>query len=188
MGRKLVCGLLSVVVLLGMRLPCAAAEDGGSIRVTLTREEDRTYYGTVELYRVGTEVDGGYRLGSGFGGGFVGPEDAQAPALAQWLTDRVGTADGYQVLDSYGCAEFTGLDAGLYLLVQEDPAEGFYPFLPFLVRLPWEGQWDILTFPKLESIPVAIPETGDEFLLWPFVGAMGLSSAGLLIMSGKKRK
>lgn len=188
MRRKLVCILMALALVMGQSLHCAAAEETGTIRVTLTREEDRTYYGTVALYRVGVPVSGGYRLGSGFGGGFVETEDAQSPALAQWLAERVGTADGFRVLDSYGCGEFKDLEKGLYLLVQEDPAEGFYPFMPFLVQLPFEGQWEILTFPKMESVPVVLPETGDTFGVWLHTAVMTVSGLGLMVCLGKRRR
>lgn len=188
MRGRIVCVLAVLVMVFGLGLPCRAAEEDGSIRIMLAREEDRTYYGSVSLYRVGTPVSGGYRLGSGYGGGFVETVDAQAPALAQWLAERAGIADGIRILDSDGSGEFRRLEAGLYLLVQTDPAEGFYPFVPFLVQLPFEGQWDILALPKLESVPAETPQTGDDPNLPYYVLTMVVSGMGLGACLIRKRR
>jgi len=188
MRRMLVCILTALVLVTGVPLRCLAADDRGSIRITLTKEEDRIYYGSVTLYRVGVPVSGGYRLGSGYGGGFVEEKDAQAPALAQWLAERVGIGDEIRVLDDNGCGEFRDLEEGLYLLVQTDPAEGFYPFVPFLVRLPYEGQWEVLAFPKLESLPVISPQTGDGFPMLEYGGVMAVSGLGLILCMERKRR
>lgn len=186
MRRGGICILIAFVLVFGLALPCGAAEETGSIRITLNKEEDMIYYGAVALYRVGTPVSEGYRLGSGFGGGFVSEEDSQAPALAQWLTERVGTADGIRILDSDGCGEFRSLEKGLYLIIQTDPAEGYYPFVPFLIQLPYEGQWNILAFPKLELQPVVIPQTGQDSGLYVSMAVMALSGLGLIFFLRRK--
>lgn len=188
MHRKLVCFLLMAALVMGLAVPCRAAEEQGSIRISVPREEDRTYYGAVTLYRVGVPVSGGYRLGSGFGGGFVEAKDIQSTALIQWLAERVGTSDGYRVLDSWGCGEFRNLEKGLYLLVQTEPAEGFYPFVPFLVQMPSGEQWDILTYPKMEELPVEVPRTGDGSGVQAYGIVMAVSGMGLMLLLKRRKR
>lgn len=188
MHRKLVCFLLVAALAMGLAIPCRAAEEQGSIRISVPREEDRTYYGAVTLYRVGVPVSGGYRLGSGFGGGFVEAKDVQSIALIQWLAERVGTPDGYRVLDSWGCGEFRNLEKGLYLLVQTEPAEGFYPFVPFLVQIPSGEQWDILTYPKMEELPAELPRTGDGSGVQAYSIVMAVSGMGLMLLLKRRKR
>ena len=188
MRGKLMCMMIALFLVMGLAIPCSAAEERGAIRVSLTREEDRTYYGAVTLYRVGVPVSGGYRLGSGFGGGFVEAKDVQSTALIQWLAERVGTSDGYRVLDSWGCGEFRNLEKGLYLLVQTEPAEGFYPFVPFLVQIPSGEQWEILTFPKMEELPVELPRTGDGSGVQGYGIVMAVSGMGLMLLLKRRKR
>lgn len=82
-------------------------------------------------------------------------------------------------IDMDGQAEFEDLPLGLYLIVQEDAAAGYFPITPFLISVPMnsEGEWiyDVDATPKIDiereptpeepPLPSDIPQTGQ--LKWP---------------------
>lgn len=181
MLRKMGAVLISVLLLTGLGRTAAAAEETGSIRITLNTVE-----GEVSLYHAGTPVDGGYRLSEEFGGGFIKEEDAQSPYLAQWLAETAATGRNL-LLDADGSAEFSRLEAGLYLLKQTESADGETPISPFLVVLPYYGQWNIQANPKTGTASEP-PRTaqGPE----PFLGMAGmlLSGSGLLVCAGRRKR
>lgn len=187
MHRRIRCVLFVLALLAVVRIPGYAAVETGSIRVTLKRGQTALTGGELALYRVGEAAEGGYRLEESFGGGFVTMQDALSPALAQWLSEKVTTGGIKRLLDADGSAEFTLLPEGLYLLVQSKPSDGNYVILPFLVAMPYDGEWQIQAYPKVEKVPLDIPETGQSVL--PFYGMAGMlfSGAGLLLC-GRNRK
>lgn len=188
MLRRLVCVLLSCGVLLGGASQRAVASENGAIRVTLGNGVKTVSSGTVTLYPAGEPVSGGYRLGADFGGGLVKTEDVSSSALAQWLAEQAVEGGNTRLLDADGNAEFSGLEAGLYLLVQREAVDGYYPILPFLVTLPEGEQWYLQTAPKMEELPTESPETGEHPA--PIVAAMGLivSALGLLALADRRNK
>ena len=181
MLRKIGAVLISLLLLTGLGRTAAAAEETGSIRITL-----HTVKGEVALYHAGTPVDGGYRLTEAFGGGFIKEEDAQSPHLAQWLAETAQEGRTL-LLDADGSAEFSRLDAGLYLVKQTETAEGEEPTAPFLVVLPYYGQWNIEANPKTNAA-LEPPRTGQS--PEPFLGAAGmfLSGSGLLACAGRRKR
>lgn len=187
MIRKLVCTILALGTVAVLAAPAAAAEETGSIRVTLQNGETVVPDGAVSLYRVGSLVDGDFWLTEEFGGGIIQQEDALSPALAGWLAE---TAEGgtQQELDEEGSAAFSGLPAGLYLLVQTVRSTGYHRMEPMTVMIPCQYQWHVQAYPKTQEIIYEIPSTGQP--LAPYVGAAGmvLSSGGLLLCGVKKRR
>lgn len=184
MLRKLCACAASILLLAGLGRTAAAAENLGSIRVNLNSTE-----GEVTLYPAAAPVIGGYRLTEAFGGGFIKEEDAHSPALAQWLAET-GEGGERRILDADGNAEFFRLEAGLYLLCQTEAGRGETAISPFLVEIPYEGQWNIEANPKTDPVN---PRTGQS--PQPYVGAMGmLLSAGALHLcmrrsgTGKRKK
>lgn len=182
MYRKLFSILFATALLISLGRTASAAEAAGSIRVTLKADE-----GEITFSHAGTPVSGGYRLDESFGGGFIKEEDIYSPALAQWLAE---TAEGGtpRILDADGSAEFFQLEEGLYLVIQTETQNGYYPIEPFLIALPYEGQWDIQANPKTERIETEAPHTGQNPL--PFLGAGGmlLSGAGLILCFRKRKQ
>lgn len=176
MKQKLFALLAALVVGLGMPCRCFAAQTG-SMRVSLGRKEPTTEAGSVTIYLVGTPISGGYRLGDAFGGGAVALEDVYSVALASWLAEQADSGGTELRLDDRGYADFTGLTEGLYLLVQEKPIPGYYPMAPFLVELPYEGEWDILASPKEQRLEDSSPKTGQSPL--PLFACAGLMLSGL---------
>lgn len=181
MLRKVSTLLFSLLLLAGLGRTAAAAEELGSIRITLKSKN-----GEVVLYHAGIPSQGGYRLTEDFGGGFIKEEDANSPQLAQWLAE---TAEEGQrrLLDADGSASFSNLESGLYLLKQTDAAAEEELITPFLVQLPCYGQWNVQANPKTNTTTEP-PRTaqGPE----PFLGVAGmlLSGSGLWMCGKRKRK
>lgn len=180
--------LLAVGLVLRMMLTVAAAEAGGSIRIRLDVGELPVINGAFTLYRVGTPISDGYRIGEEFGGGFVRQEDALSPHLAQWLNGMEQKEGTTILLDVDGNVVFSGLEEGLYLLVQTETTDGFYPVHPFLVTVPSESRQDTSLY--LEPLPMVAdsPPTGQDPT--PYIGAVGLviSLAGLALCTGSRRR
>ena len=77
-----------------------------------------------------------------------------------------------------GTVRFSGLAEGIYLLVQQEVAEGYFPVRPFLVRL-YGGADTVSAKPKTEKLPVEeSPGTGDGFSGLA-VAALAVSLLGL---------
>lgn len=84
-------------------------------------------------------------------------EDIQSEELAAKLMTYVENNDitGHtQTIDANGSVVFSDLEAGLYLIVQKEAANGYYAINPFLVSLPVksDGQWsyEVDASPKIE--------------------------------------
>lgn len=188
MFRRVICVFFAGAVVLSLGLSVLAAEETGSIRVTLQSGGRAIKSGSVTLYRAADAVSGGYILEDSFGGGFVPEEDACSDALAGWLAERAEKGGTPRILDADGSAEFTALADGLYLIVQSEDAAGYYPIKAFLVTLPYEGKRNVETYPKVEKIPSENPKTGQHPA--PIIGAMGLvfSGVGLFLCVDSKRR
>lgn len=181
MYRKIGTMLLAMLLLTGLGKPAQAAQQTGSVRITLENQE-----GEVALYHTGIPAQGGYRLDESFGGGFVKEEDVQSPALAQWLAESADEGR-YRILDADGNAEFSGLEEGLYLLVQTETEKGYYPVNPFLIPMPCDGQWDIQANPKTQQLAMENPKTGQP--VQPLLGMAGMVMSGTgLLLCGRKKK
>lgn len=184
MLRRMVSVLFAAALLLvlGGQAAAVSVEEKGSICVTLQSGID----GTLTLYKVGEPISDGYRLSGAFGGGIVKAEDAHSQVLAQWLAEQAGTDGIPRILDADGNAEFSKLNEGLYLLLQTETEQGYYPIDPFLVTLPYAGVWDVEASPKTENLLEESPKTGEHPA--PLLAAMVLigSSVGLIVCTGRK--
>lgn len=188
MIKKLVNFLFAAAVVLGLGIPASAAQSAGEICIWLDAGELPVTNGAITLYQVGTPVTDGYSITEAFGGGIVKEEDATSSHLAQWLTESAGESGMTQYLDVDGYVTFSDLEEGLYLVVQTEKMDGFYPIKPFLVTIPCDGAWEIKAEPKTEPIVADNPKTGQP--LAPLLGAMGLvaSGVGLYLCVDSKRK
>lgn len=182
--------LLGVVLLLSLAPAAAASEMMGSIQLRLDAGDLAVTNGAVTLYQVGTRVEEGYRITEGFGGGIVRLEDAGSENLAQWLAESAGETGITMLLDADGNAVFSDLEEGLYMLVQTERMDGFYPILPILLTVPRNGEWDLREYRNPAPIVTEIPRTGQP--LSPYFGVLGmiLSGSGLVLCrkSQKNRK
>ena len=180
--------LLSLaLVLLAVVPQAAAAETRGSLQVNMELGELPVIHGAVTLYQVGVKVEEGYRIAEGFGGGIVRQEDADSDKLAQWLAESARESGKSLLLDADGNAVFSQLEEGLYMLVQTERIDGFYPIHPVLLTVPEGDSWDVQIRRQPVPIVTELPKTGQSPA--PFLGILGmiLSSAGLLLCSKKSR-
>ena len=186
MLRKTMCTLLALGLMLGLGNTAQALEEGGSIRITLENGQGVVTEGEVTLYCVGFPVSDGYRLRKEYGGGIVKAEDAMSSSLGVWLAEMA--ADGeVRLLDADGSAEFSGLEDGLYLVMQSETAEGYYPMESFLITIPYDGERLVQAYPKAERILTESPRTGQSPL--PILGVIGMVLSGTgLIMCYEDRK
>lgn len=187
--KKGVYLILGLLVCFWLTVP-VAAENGCSITLSLNVGELPVTNGSFTLYRVGSESSDGYRIREEFGGGFVREEDALSPHLAQWMERYAGEGGVTKLLDVDGDAVFSDLEEGLYLLVQRELTDGFYPIQSFLLTLPSDGRRNVNV--NLEPLPrvMAAPATGQDPAPYIGLAGMGLSLVGLVFCSGglKRRK
>jgi len=186
--RKVICLLALLCVLSAQEV--SAAETTGSIQIRLDAGDLAVTNGAVTLYQVGTRVEEGYRIAGDFGGGIIRLEDADSENLAQWLAETAGQTGTTLLLDADGNAVFSDLPEGLYLLVQTERMDGFYPILPALLTVPREGSWDLQEYRQPVPVVTEIPKTGQTMI--PYFGLLGMlmSGSGLVLCwkSQKNRK
>ena len=188
MLKRLFFSLSAVALAAALSLPAQAGELGGSIRLDLEVGDFVVTNGAVKLYQVAQQGPEGYLVSDSFGGGLVKPEDALSSSLAQWLAQTAEDGGITRLLDADGCAEFSRLPDGLYLVVQSEKMDGFYPFEPFLVTIPMDGERDIQVSPPVFLIFSESPATGQD--MQPFLGVAGMvvSGLGLALCAMGKRK
>ena len=165
-----------------------AVGNTGSIHVKLEAGDLAVTNGAVTLYQVGFQVEEGYRIAESFGGGIVRQQDANSDKLAQWLAESADESGMTMLLDADGNAFFPELEQGLYMLVQTERMDGFYPILPVMLSVPEQDQWNLEVFRQPIPVVTEIPATGQSPA--PFLGILGmiLSGTGLLICGKKVRK
>ena len=188
MLKRLFFSLSAVVLAAALSLPAQAGELGGSIRLDLEVGDFVVTNGAVKLYQVAQQSPEGYLVSDSFGGGLVKPEDALSSSLAQWLAQTAEDGGITRLLDADGCAEFSRLPDGLYLVVQSEKMDGFHPFEPFLVTIPMDGERDIQVSPPVFPIVAESPATGQD--MQPFLGVAGMVVSGFglaLCAMGKRR-
>lgn len=186
-GIYLIVGLLCLLM---CSVPVSASEAVGSIALHMNVGDLPVTNGGFTLYRVGTKSSDGYHIRENFGGGFVREEDALSPHLAQWMERSAGEGGQTMLLDVDGDAVFADLEEGLYLLMQTELLDGFYPIQSFLLTIPSDNRWNLNV--QLEPLPrvMASPATGQDPA--PYIGLIGMavSALGLIYCSGglKRRK
>lgn len=129
----------------------------GSIHVTMRCEEETVSGGTLTVYRVGdVQENYTFRLTEDFAESRAELGQLNA-ALAETLKDYANDQNltgKTEEIGRDGRVEFAGLKVGLYLLVQEQAAPGYYKADPFLVTLPMtengEYVYDVDASPKVE--------------------------------------
>lgn len=186
MRRKLVCVLIGLGVLMGTAFPVNAA-GAGTILVSPQQGGALVPGGEVTLYRVGEAVDGGYQLSTELADWIVEESEIFDVELAKWMAKNTTEEGISETISDSGTAEFTCLDAGVYLLVQTEAAPGHGAFSPFLVVLPMSGpQWEVTTCPKVDKLTGENPKTGTPPA--PLLGAMGMVISGLGLAGCIERK
>ena len=186
--KRGIMALLLTAAVLTLSMPARASEPRGSVEIRLDAGELPVTNGAVTMYLVGLPMGDGYRLLDRYGGGVVRGEDTGSGNLAYWLGEL---ADGGKelLLDVDGRVVFSGVEAGLYLVVQTRRMDGFYPFRPFLTEVPSAVGWTQRYEPEIRPITDEPPGTGD---LTVYLGVLGMAlSGGGLVCCGiwdRKRK
>lgn len=144
----------------------------GSIQITMRSGDSYVPGGNLTLYKVGDiyEDNGNYSfvLTDGFAGSGEILDDIQSAQLADDLAryaERNSIVGTNKEVDQNANIAFTDLDLGLYLLVQEQAAEGYSNVSPFLVSVPMQENgayvYDVDASPKVELEKVTEPDTPD---------------------------
>lgn len=185
------------------------ASQKGTIAITMRYDGKPVSGGSLTLYRAAEvkEDDGNYSFAltgdfTASGAELTDISSADlAGDLARFAASRKLTGTTRKI-GSDGKVSFTGLELGLYLLVQDEAAEGYNKAEPFLVSVPMmeDGayRYEVNATPKveLEKAPPKpmtpdgskLPQTGQ--LNWPVpvlvVLGLCLFSAGWVLRFGKK--
>lgn len=185
MLRKIVCLFGAVCLVMAAGLPVFAAERRGTITVLPEWKGEAVTGGLVQLFRVGSAVPEGLQLTDGLANWTVREEEGNSRILLNWLAENV--KEGLCGSVEERGAAFSGLKEGVYLVLQQEPQEGYIPFTPFLVQLPDGDQWEVLVQPAMIRDSVN-PQTGDHPA--PIIGAMGigLSAAILMVLVDERKK
>ena len=179
----------------------------GTISVTMAYDGTRVPGGSVTLYRVGDVVsdDGNYifTLTSECAASGVSLDDLESPEAAQALADWAvshGLRGVTVPVGDDGVATFTDVALGLYVMVQHDPATGYYAIDPFLIGMPLTEAgsyiYDIDASPKLElekkptppPTDEDTPETGEPELPIVAVAVCGVAIVGAALVVRKLRR
>lgn len=219
--KKVITLVLALSVLLLLPLTAYAHDvpqerEDCSIEVIVRYDGENVDGGTLTVIKVGyvDEEDGNYFFSQEFTDAKI--EDitsSAAPSVQKEFYDNnKSNYDFYSQTQTVqdGKATFSGLSTGLYLIVQEESADGFSKMDAFLVSVPYmedgEYQYHVTAAIKSElerepeSEPTTppptvpddpkLPQTGQ--LNWPIplmaVGGVGLFIVGWMLCFGKKRE
>lgn len=190
MHKRVVCLLFAVGLLMTLTVPALAAEAEGVIRITPHRAGEIVIGGEITLYYVGVRMEEEYYIWGRFLNWKIKAEEVYDPDTAREIRKMGDIGEGVSKrVGKSGTVTFTGLEQGLYLVVQTEAAPGHTSFQPFLLELPLGGQvWEAEAYPKVESEGSDNPQTGDHPA--PIISAMTLvlSVSLLLILSDKRKR
>lgn len=186
MGRKIICMLFAVGILALSAFPASAAGPG-LIQVMPQEQGEPVSGGEVTLYAIGKAVEDGYRLSAELADWTVDITEIFDPDLAWWLAENIRTEGISKAVGDAGSVEYSGLEEGVYLMIQSRAAPGYQPFRPYIVVLPMSGQeWKAPTCPKVKRLSGDNPKTGDVGLVMAGAG-MAVSGAGLWVCGRRRR-
>lgn len=184
----------------------------GTITVEMEYDGETVTGGTLAAYQVGRiqEEDGNYRFAGteameGFSGSFDDPGSPElAEEVAAFVEEHKLPACA-EAENEAGKVSFSGLELGLYLIVQTEASDGYEPLKPFLVAVPMNqdgryvyevnavGKFQLHQEPEPTAPPQpsepSLPQTGQ--MNWPVpvlvVSGLALFSAGWALRFGKKK-
>ena len=148
MKRSILAAICAALLVCALAAQVCAAEPvdmtrRGSISITMACQGEAVPGGTLTLYRVAvvTEDDGnyGFAFTDAFADCGLSLDNLSSQMLADGLADYAAdnSMEGVTCeISETGEVSFTDLELGLYLLVQETPAEGYCAVSPFLVSVP----------------------------------------------------
>lgn len=148
MRRHAISLILAVLVLCTMRVAVLAHDvpdlsRSGSIEITMSTGTEPVPGGSLTIYRVGEieEKDGNYSfvLTEAFRPSELELENLQSPqlaaALAEFVKKNPDIPGETGQIGKDGRITFS-VELGLYLVIQQQAAEGYLPVSPFLVAVP----------------------------------------------------
>ena len=207
MKRRLFCLLAALVLTLAMQTSVYAhnildwSQDGkGSITIHLCYDEETADFGSLRLYRVGdiqdNDGDLSFEPRTAFADVWSEDADLQDPAFAWDLTTcAVEQELPYEITEvTAEGAVFGELELGLYLVCQQEAADGYEAINPFLIGVPnvEEGLYvyQVDASPKVAVTPAPtnppnpteptrppepnLPQTGQTNWPIPLMAAAGL--------------
>lgn len=220
MKRKIISAMSILLMLCVMVVNVSALEEPdmsrtGSISITMTYQGQSVAGGSLTLYRVAdvheeNGADYSFVLTEDYAGSQVSLDALGDSGTAQALADYAvqnNLAGTEKTIGKDGIVVFAELEPGLYLLVQQVPAEGYMAVSPFLVSVPAykDGSYiyDVDGSPKLaleqaptdpppttEPPPPQIPQTGLN--QWPVpvlaISGLLLVMLGLVLYTAGKKK
>lgn len=181
--KSILTVLLALVMLAALMMPCLAFDQDehaarqpdysktGSVTLNVTDAKGTAVQGgSLTVYEVAAaKYDDGnnvFVLTDAFAASAadlsgIDEEENGAPVLAAALADYAAAQrlEGKEItIGEDGKAAVSGLELGLYLFVQTNPAKGFEPLRPFLVTVPlWDGEqlvYDVAASPKAGTATV----------------------------------
>lgn len=172
--------LLALVLACGLAVTACAADNAsldfsqtGSVALTLADSDGNTVSGgAVTIYEVAAlYLDDGnmaYAYTDAFSG-CTAALDVENTSLAATLASYVsahGISGTTAAIGSDGTVTFSGLELGLYLVVQTTDSDNYETINPFLVTVPMEsdGAWlyDVDASPKVGAVTPIEPEDEEE--------------------------
>lgn len=224
--RKKILPLLLVwAVLCGIGMQAQAQDEPdltrqGSITITMKQGGNVVSGGFMTLYQAASlRTDGSgyqYELVGAFAAYGKTLEVTSASAAAELVKYAQKSAGVKKEIDQSGILKYENLPSGLYLLVQDEAAEGYEKIEPFLVSVPMTENntyiYDVDATPKLELVPEeteseyeteaetkpsplgggggSLPQTGQ--LNWPVpllaISGLILFIGGWLLRSGQRKE
>lgn len=220
--KRIFAILVAAVLLLALSAPVLAAqvdlEQIGSVSVTLKYMGQPVPGGSLTLHKVGDLVWAEdhyiYTLTEPFAESGISLDALDSDVAQALAAYAIGNEipGVKQEIDAEGHAAFADVSVGLYLMVQEDAAEGFSLVQPFLLTVPVSENgayvYDVDASPKLSLVPEEteptqpptttpptkpgdkLPQTGQ--MSWPVpllaIGGIFTFLAGLILnRSGRKK-
>ena len=185
MIRKIGMIFFTLALVMTFGVPVQAAQQLGTIAVSIDSGLTDVTARRLVLFRVGEETEEGYRITEEYGGGLVFREDAFSPHLARMLSQSQGGSGSFRTVDADNTCNFSLVEPGLYLLMEE----GENPMiLPCMTAMPQGDNWEGRAYPAVRYFAQENPNTGQHPA--PILGAIGmvLSGIGLAVCAGVRRK
>lgn len=204
--KKIMSVFLLVVILMTLSLSVQAAEMG-SIQVNIKYNGQNITGGKLIAVRVGYPdwSEGVFKTVTDHETIEDFTKPLAATEIEELYLEQPNLFDSYSVDVKDGIAKFDDLPAGLYLIRQEKPADGYECLGSFLVTIPYNGVYDVTTDSKselkrdpkpnpLKPPPInpddKLPQTGQ--LTWPVpvmtVSGMLFFCLGLALTSGNGKE
>lgn len=179
MFRRILCILSAVGMTLIFSVSAQAEGVCGAVRVLPQWAGSNVCGGQVAIYRIGDLTPQGCRITDGLADWMVYQQELESEEFLQWSLEQNWKESAECVISADEGAYFPNLSSGLYLVVQKEPADGYYAFHPFLAALSLQQDMCPVFYP--DAVPLTEPPgTGDYPS--PIITSMILSMGVVLLM------